>query len=768
MRGLFYILFILSISGLFGQVESNIYGVGDWHNHSSFSAGYQVAIAGNKVYCNAETGLFYYDKEDNSINKLSKIDGLSDSQIASIAYSTNEKALIVAYINGNLDILKNNRVYNINGIKESSNITGSKRINHISMKGEFAYLSCDFGLVKVDLDKAEIKDSYLSIGPNGSNPEIYQSAIVANSDSIFIASSSGILVASLLPNYNLSDFNNWKQYTQANGIDTLEIKFISSLNDTAYAYSSSGGLLYKKGENWVNVIATIADKSKATSLDNSHGELFLSFTNELGSYKILSNDSYSVFSTSPKYPYHFQYDNDNVLWAADGSSGLVRMNSNNSKEVSMSPNGPAHSEVFRMYGHDDKVFGLSGGYQGSYVGSRNYNLGFYQNEEFVWTNHDFYDAYDLIDMVYSDGLYYIGSFQNGLLQWNGKWITKRYDQNSFTIENGDTLWCPLLPYSGGNRIRIPDVTVDKSGNIWVCNHLSKSDPQTPIHKLSPNGKWTSYTLNNINASAPIMMVIDDLGTKWITLSGNEGRKGGYVFNDEFGYEKYLSESSVGLPDTKVTVMTVDKTNNVWIGTAKGIAVAKDVGNVFLNTYKVEIPISGNRPLLEDEFINDIVVDGGNRIWIGTTNGAFLLSPGGEEVLLNFTEKNSLLTSDNVSSIAINEKTGEVFFGSEKGIVSFWGDATEGEETHSDVKIFPNPVRPGFDGILGITGLANSSVVKFTDVSGNLVYETDANGGMATWDMKDVNGNEVSPGVYLIFSSSIDGEDAYVGKVAVVK
>ena len=769
MRETLFVMFSFIVLNLFAQSESNIYGVGQWQMHTSYTSGNELAIAPDKIYCNATSGLFYLDKIDNSINKLSKLDGLSDSEIGAIAYSTPLNALIIGYTNGNIDVLMNSTVYNITGIRESININGSKRINQITTHNEYAFLSCEFGIVKLDLRRMEIKESYLNIGPNGISPSIYQIEIIKNTDSIFVASSEGVLGSSMSSEYNLGDFNNWIRYDQANGIDTANIKFVSSLRDTAYAYSTIDGLLYKNGQSWIKIIPTISDKSKATNLDNSGNSLFLSFSDALGSYQITNSQKNHLFSTSPGNPNHFQYDVGG-LWAADEKLGLVKMSRSNNSLFAIVPNGPAYTDVFRMYSSRGQVFGLSGGYFASYLGARGYRKGIYKNEDFSWTNYPLSNYSDLIDMDFNvhNGYYYIASYGNGVIKWDGNNVVDVYNQYSYTIENGDTLWCPLVPYNGGSSIRTTDATVDNQGNVWICNFLTKSDSPKPIHRLSPAGKWTSYSFSNSNVTAPIKLVIDDLGTKWITLKGNEGRAGGFVFNEEFGYDKYLSESTVGLPNTNITVMKVDKSNDVWIGTAKGIAVAKEVGDVFVDNYKVEIPIYGERPLLEDEFINDIAIDGGNRIWVGTANGVYLLSPGGEEVLLNFTEKNSSLVSNNVSSISINEKTGEVFFGTEKGIISYWGNATEGEETHSSVEIFPNPVRPEFDGVVSVRGLANNAIVKFTDISGNLVYEIDAEGGMATWNMKDINGEEVSSGVYLIFSSTIDGEETFVGKVAVIR
>ena len=92
----------------------------------------------------------------------------------------------------------------------------------------------------------------------------------------------------------------------------------------------------------------------------------------------------------------------------------------------------------------------------------------------------------------------------------------------------------------------------------------------------------------------------------------------------------------------------------------------------------------------------------------------------------------------------------------------------GNRDHRNVNIFPNPVRPDYQGLVGLTGLARNANVKVTDVNGNLVKEIDANGGSASWDLTNVRGGQIATGVYLFFSSSSDGEETYVGKIAVVR
>jgi hypothetical protein len=82
-------------------------------------------------------------------------------------------------------------------------------------------------------------------------------------------------------------------------------------------------------------------------------------------------------------------------------------------------------------------------------------------------------------------------------------------------------------------------------------------------------------------------------------------------------------------------------------------------------------------------------------------------------------------------------------------------------------VFPNPVRPGYAGQVGITGLPQDAIVKITDISGALVFQTKAAGGMVAWDLKDLKGRRVRSGVYLAFSASPDGRQSCLSKIAVV-
>ena len=101
-------------------------------------------------------------------------------------------------------------------------------------------------------------------------------------------------------------------------------------------------------------------------------------------------------------------------------------------------------------------------------------------------------------------------------------------------------------------------------------------------------------------------------------------------------------------------------------------------------------------------------------------------------------------------------------------IAYRSNASEQVNTFDKVYAFPNPVRPNYSGVITIAGLMDNSVVKITDIAGNIVYETRSNGGLATWDGKNRNGQRVATGVYLIFCSDSKGEKAAVTKLLFVK
>jgi len=182
--------------------------IGEWRAHLPYRNCTGVAEAGRLIYCSTSNALFSYNRDDNSINRLSKVNGLSDVEISCIRYSTDYQMLLVAYTNANIDLITANGIINISDIKRKT-IYGNKTINRVMFVGRYAYLSCGFGIVVLDLVRLEISDTYY-IGPQGNSLNVNDMAYDATY--FYAATSSGIYIANR-NNPNLANYAAWTKDT---------------------------------------------------------------------------------------------------------------------------------------------------------------------------------------------------------------------------------------------------------------------------------------------------------------------------------------------------------------------------------------------------------------------------------------------------------------------------------------------------------------------------------------------------------------------------
>ena len=363
---------------------------------------------------------------------------------------------------------------------------------------------------------------------------------------------------------------------------------------------------------------------------------------------------------------------------------------------------------------------------------------------------------------------YASSFFSGLLKIENDIPTFLYNQNNSSLQQ---LIDPSNP-NYRNDVRINGTAFDKSGNLWVNNSLVDRG----LSVLKTNGQWQSYSLGTILKNSVDgrlgRMIIDKNGTKWF-CSDTNGLIGFNESNTKFK-KITLGTDEGNLPTSDVRALAIDTRNQLWIGTARGLRILSNVNSFLTEDQMTTRPII----ILEDElaqelfyeqFITDIVVDGANNKWVGTgDSGVFLVSSDGQQTQYHFTNDNSPLPSNTINDIAINPETGEVFFATDKGTVSFKGTATQASEDLNTVYVYPNPVRPEFQGTVKISGLLDKSNVKITDVQGNLVHETTSEGGTIEWDTTAFGKYKVTSGVYMIFVSAQDGIETKVKKVMIIR
>jgi len=312
---------------------------------------------------------------------------------------------------------------------------------------------------------------------------------------------------------------------------------------------------------------------------------------------------------------------------------------------------------------------------------------------------------------------------------------------------------------------------DSKGSLWVTN----TGVAKPISELQADGNWKSYEVPGIANKFIGKIVITDNNDKWIQVK----REGLYVFDSDANQSKKQdvvarfvnSEGEFFTEMNDVYTLVEDLEGEIWVGTSNGVAVFSNPRSIWTEDVmyatrpSLDLGDQYFHPLLEKEAVSAIAIDGANRKWFGTKgSGVYLISANGEKELKHFTSQNSPLPNDVITDIAINHQTGEVFFGTGAGLISYMGDATVGLTEYSNVYVYPNPVRETYDGPIVISGLIENTDVRITDISGDLVYQTKSLGGQAIWDGLNQNKHRCKTGVYLVFMTDETGEKTKITKL----
>jgi ligand-binding sensor domain-containing protein len=744
--------------------------VGSWSDHLPYVDAVSVTDANGVIYCATNSAVFFYDKADFSVERLNIVNSLSDIGISKVKYNNFNQKTVIAYTNGNIDIIdRNKNINNLPAIK-TSNILGSKNINHIYFQDNLAYLSTGFGIVVLNTEKIEIVETYF-FGPLG-NP-VFTNAVTTDATYIYAATNQGVFIAnknsanlidfnawSLLPDLAVSDYSNIVSFAN-NIFVTLDLP----TDDSDTVYYNNGGVWNKFIPNGVTV----------TSLNVSQNSLLISYGQSVEKYDqaLLKVGEITHFNNNGNVsPAEAVIDDEGFVLIADIRQGLIRIKNNFDGQI-IHPNGPSSANVFKMDFSENNLWSVSGGYNTGTFEPSNLNSYIYNhNDNNYWKDSKAYvsglngdrarDAVSVVINPSNSSEVFIGAWDHGLFQLNNGKVTQ-----VFTAENS------VLDSTSFGTTKIGALAFDGDNNLWVSNSFTGNQ----LAVKTVEDEWYSYSLANIGIGGSNVftdMLIDQNNNKWIMEPKTNGI---VVFNHgTFGepntiQSKYLTASSTEVPGTQMYAISEDKDGEIWIGTDEGVAVFYNASNVFDEDIKADqifVEQDGQTQiLLESEIVTAITIDGANRKWIGTrTSGVYLMSEDGTQQIEHFTVENSPLFSNNIFDIVIDPETGEIFFGTEKGIISYKGTATEGGADYENVYVYPNPVKPDFTGMIAIRGLLKDTDVRITDISGNIVYQTTSFGGQAVWDGKDFNGNKVQTGVYMIFNGSENGDQKAAAKILI--
>lgn len=757
------ILLQVIMSSLTAQIP-----VGTFRDHLSFYSCKSVAVTPEYVYSACNAGLLYLDKNDNTTGSFSKVDGLSGTSISRIHYDPTSRYLIVAYDDGNLDFIRDDRIYNLNDIKNKS-ITSSKRVNGLLSYNGLLYLAYPFGIVSIDLSTLLVRDTWYT---QSGNTHIKVNSLQVFNDEFIINTDDGIYQT---PTHNLAiaDFTTWQKVDGTdNGAYTTSCPF----NQRVYVVkgSENGDTLYYKDTNGWHLSNIQVDDIRA--FDSNDSVLVICGWTFIMAFDKNENLLYEIW-WNPTYQWQNGCDvaiDGNTIWAADKNNGLHKMVYEWGCLELIAGKGPYASTSYNLDCVDGTVAMVPGMVNEVWGnGWIDPNFSYFADE--TW--HNIYqkdnpslaNIYDLTAVAINPNNtseIYVGTFGGGLLKYDKNRVTAVYNRSNSPIHATDSA-----------EGKIGGLAFDANNNLWVsCCYSS-----VPIAVLQPNGNWqpitlSSYTTGNNTAVSQIM--VDSRNYKWIVIPRANKL---LVYNDNNTVNNPNDDqiSSVNLnamaslETSSVNCVVEDKNGQIWIGCNLGIKVIYNPSSAFKNTlYAQNIlikQINYVQNLFEFEEVTCITVDDANRKWVGTAkSGVFLISENGDNQLLHFTEENSPLLSNKIYKITINRETGEVFFATANGLISYMGTATAGKEDYGEVTVFPNPVRETYHGVITVRGLMDNSFCKIADAAGNLVWQGYANGGELTWDGKDFYGKRPATGVYFVFASDETGKKRNVAKILFIK
>ncbi|MBT8233981.1 MAG: hypothetical protein KJN84_15210 [Bacteroidia bacterium] len=765
----FSLVLFIQIQVAFSQSDIEI---GQWASYLPHNQASGVTQSDEKIIYATNEAIFTIDKEEMSIEFLSKIDGLTETGISEIIYDNFNDQLIIAYENSTIDLVQGNNVFPVFDIKNNTNFI-DRKINKLFVQNEeWLYMATGFGLIQYNLQGNDFGFT-LDAGQLVSD-------VSGNEKYLTIVGDNGVFILDYENAQFPNAFSTWDKAVTGLPVD-YKAKAVLVLDNQMYIATDTEVYVSDDFETFNLVYQNTNPSFKTIFLKATDGDWILGQKDNSSKSRLLFFDNFGSLinevNTCTNRLLDVTIDERGRIFFADEWKSIRYLDENGSCQKE-SFKGPFNIDATDIDIKDDRVYVASGGVTENLFDDFG-REGVYLLNEGSWNNinqdnNAFFKDNDIIQFYQiethpSQEKFYIGSFWAGLVEYD----ETTGDQILYTADN--TQGALQTAVGDDLRTRISGLAFDNNENLWVASYLASR----PLAVFSSEGTWHSFDIDGETRLTDI--VVDDLGFVWGVIGGNTGGvtvydSGASVQDPTDDRSKFFNINNSEIPSNIVNAIAKDLDGTIWVGTAQGVVAFECGGSVF------ESVCTGNKRqvqqdsigafLLETEDVQAIAIDGANRKWFGTRNGIFVQSPSGEDQVAKYDVDNSKLFDNNIKAMAYNDKTGEMFIASNRGLQAFRTPTTGARVSHSsNVYAFPNPVRPEHVGDIAIKGLARDAEVKITDIDGQLVFQTEALGGQAIWNGKDISGRDVVGGVYLVFSSSSDSfrdPDSFVTKILVVR
>ncbi len=709
----------------------------------------EITQSDEYIWYATEWSIVRIDKSTYNPRYYSKVEGLSQTGIAEIAYDKSHNQLVIVYTDGSIDFLQeDNSVITVGDFTQNPTYP-DKTINKATITDNNRVLyGTRFGVI------AQRTDDYFF--DFTTNMELNVQELAQEGETIFAATEEGLYRYDEDELKNPGDFTNWvfqdgdvglPALYEATDVEFYQSKAYAVIEDEVFVLDGEWKLLYAAEEDF-----------EIVSITSEMQHLVISTKSGSSNSKVLFYDGQNfseITGCGNSVRDVIEIGNKKVLYADNWHGFRVMDEEENC--IYLTYNSPYSFKAKEIRIKDGEPYIASGGINENFLFDNNRD-GFYAHRDRDWINYNGNTVPEIKENNMTNfvvvqphptkDILYAAAFPGGVLEINNE----TGETEAFTSGNS--------PIFGTSEVidieRVADIKFDENENLWVTNYSADN----ALHVFTPERVWHSFSFGNTRNLGAIEF--DDFGNIWIQLGGGNG--GVLVFNYNGSFEdtdnhevKILTSTTTAFTTNRILSLAKDLDGEMWVGTQAG-PVIFECGNIFVNdcfgSVRKVLQDSIPAPLLQTEAITSIAIDGANRKWLGSSTGIYVQSPDGETQVARYTVDNSFLFDNNIIDLAYDAELGEMYIASNKGVQSIRIDATGATKffSNSNMYAFPNPVRPEWEGPIAIQGLARDANVKITDIQGRLVYETTANGGMAVWDGMDYNGNKASSGVYTVFAT----------------
>ena len=726
------------------QFSAQIISSSRWSDLFSYNNVLAIREDNGKLIAATENGIFFYTPATGEITKLSKANGLHEVKISAFDYNPETKIGLVGYKNGAMDVITPEGITYVVDIPIAAGYNGEKRINHISITGNLAVISVNYGVSIFRLDKKEFGDSAFFI-----NNGVYEAAkeAVIKDNSVYVATATGLKSHEM--NVTFPIFSSWNTVNAGNfsQISVGSTIAYSNLN-TVYSGNGTTFTALPKGFNSIrDITVTPQNIIVADALEIS---IFTSTGAFVKSFDFGEQLNTGFFSNSK-------------IFAGTKTSGIK-----NEAGDFLKPDGPYSNTSYKIDLLGNQLLISSGG-RDAYDTPVFNNFGYYHFNGTNWVYPNFFKTFpgplNVMDAVMNPAKPSEIFFVN--------WTPIDGQKGIYRMENDE--YKNIYASTGNWLNRVAGLTFDENNQLFVSS-AANSDKIGFYYYIPASD---SFNLVNVINSGSTQKPFTKNGILYIPAPFFGG--GGLLIYDykntptQLGDDRFkMIRKNNNLPADGVVSAAIDKNDDVWIGTRIGLRILQNPSAAIdednPRTEPIIIEENGvGEELFRDSPILQIEVDGGNQKWVSVDEGGvFYLSSDGQKTFNHFTKQNSPLPTNSVTDIKVDKQTGKVYFVTLDGVMVYQGDVLNVNENFGEVLVYPNPVvYANYKGNVRIRGLAEKTNIRITDAAGNLVHQAVAKGGYYEWNLNNQRGVRVASGIYFVLMTNSDGTDTATAKIAVV-